>query len=188
MRHLGGTRLLKVNIRVIAATNRDLRKAVAAGTFREDLYYRLHVFDIAIPPLRERKRDIRLFCDAFLPEIGRSIGRQPGGLTGDAYELLVAYDWPGNVRELRNVLERAAILCEGGCITPGHLALRARPEPSSAACTTDLPELERRAIEHVMRECRWNKARAARQLGLTRSQLYFRLRKYGMLDTPPSPG
>ncbi len=76
-RHLGGTRLLKADIRVIAATNRDLRKAVAAGTFGEDLYYRLHVFDIAIPPLRERKRDIRLFCDAFLPEIGRSIGRQP---------------------------------------------------------------------------------------------------------------
>jgi transcriptional regulator with PAS, ATPase and Fis domain len=187
-RHLGGTRLLKANIRVIAASNRDLRKAVAAGTFREDLYYRLHVFDIAIPPLRERRSDIRRMCDAFLPEIGRSIGCEPGGLTEDAYELLVAYDWPGNVRELRNVLERAAILCEGGRITPRHLALRVGPEPASAARPTDLRELERQAIERVMRETGWNKARAARQLGLTRSQLYLRLRKYGILDTPPSLG
>ena len=187
-RHLGGTRLLKANIRVIAATNRDLRKAVAAGTFREDLYYRLHVFDITLPPLRERRSDIRRMCDAFLPEIGRSIGHQPGDLTEDAYALLVAYDWPGNVRELRNVLERAAIVSEGGPITPRHLAFRARLAPSAAACPTDLKELERAAIERAMRECRWNKVRAARHLGLTRSQLYFRLRKYGLLETPPSLG
>jgi transcriptional regulator with PAS, ATPase and Fis domain len=187
-RHLGGTRLLKADIRVIAATNRDLRQAVAAGTFREDLYYRLHVFDIALPPLRQRRSDIRLLCDAFLPEIGRSIGCEAGGLTEDAHELLAAYDWPGNVRELRNVLERAAIVSEGGPILPRHLALRARPEPASPACPTELGQLERQTVERVLRESRWNKARAARQLGLSRSQLYFRLRKYGLLDTPPSLG
>jgi transcriptional regulator with GAF, ATPase, and Fis domain len=181
-RHLGGTRVLKANIRVIAATNRDLRKAVEAGTFREDLYYRLHVFDIPIPPLRERRSDIALFCDAFLDDIGRSLGCRPGALTRDAYELLAAYDWPGNVRELHNVLERAAILCEGGPVTPEHLDLPTPAGPAPAALPTDLRTLERQTIESVLRQSHWNKARAARELGLTRSQLYLRLRKYGMLE------
>ena len=113
---LGGTRLLKANIRVIAATNRDLRKAVERGDFREDLFYRLGVFDIQIPPLRERRVDIVPLSETFLQEIGRSFGRPPAGLTRDARQALLQYDWPGNVRELRNVLERAAILCEGALI------------------------------------------------------------------------
>ena len=113
---LGGTRLLKANIRVIAATNRDLRKAVERGDFREDLFYRLGVFDIQIPPLRERPSDIVPLSETFLQEIGRSFGRPPAGLTREARQALLQYQWPGNVRELRNVLERAAILCEGAPI------------------------------------------------------------------------
>jgi Nif-specific regulatory protein len=192
-RHLGGTRVLKANIRVIAATNRDLRAAVDAGTFREDLYYRLHVFDVRIPPLRHRKRDIPVLCESFLRDIGRSVGCRPAVLSEDAHEALAAYDWPGNVRELRNVLERAAILSEGRPITPEHLDLRIRKAPSPAvppALPTDLRDLERRTIEQVLRDTRWNKAQAARQLGLTRSQLYFRLRRYGLesLVTPMTPG
>ena len=188
-RHLGGTRVLKANIRVIAATNRDLHAAVDAGTFREDLYYRLHVFDVRIPALRHRKRDIPLFCDSFLRDIGRSIGCRPAVLSEEAHAALSAYDWPGNVRELRNVLERAAILSEGQPITPEHLDLHMR-EASSPAVPTDLRDLERRTIEQVLRETRWNKAQAARQLGLTRSQLYFRLRRHGLesLVTPMTPG
>ena len=188
-RHLGGTRVLKANIRVIAATNRDLHAAVDAGTFREDLYYRLHVFDVRIPALRHRKRDIPLFCDSFLRDIGRSIGCRPAVLSEEAHVALSAYDWPGNVRELRNVLERAAILSEGQPITPEHLDLHMR-EASSPAVPTDLRDLERRTIEQVLRETRWNKAQAARQLGLTRSQLYFRLRRHGLesLVTPMTPG
>jgi len=184
-RHLGGTRVLKADIRVIAATNRDLRAAVESGTFREDLYYRLHVFDVRIPPLRHRKGDIPLLCESFLRDIGRSIGCRPGILSEGAHTALVAYDWPGNVRELRNVLERAAILSEGGPITPEHLDLRSRHAPSPALSPdlpTDLRDLERRTIEQVLRDTRWNKARAARQLGLTRSQLYFRLRLYGLAE------
>ena len=123
---LGGTRLLKANIRVIAATNRDLRKAVERGDFREDLFYRLGVFDIQIPPLRERPSDIVPLSETFLQEIGRSFGRPPAGLTRDARQALLQYDWPGNVRELRNVLERAAILCEGALIDTTHLTLRIR--------------------------------------------------------------
>src|SRR6186997_529805 len=113
---LGGTRLLKANIRVIAATNRDLRKAVERGDFREDLFYRLGVFDIRIPPLRERTADIAPLSDRFLQEIGTSFGRPAAGLTREARQALLQHDWPGNVRELRNVLERAAILCDGAVI------------------------------------------------------------------------
>jgi transcriptional regulator with PAS, ATPase and Fis domain len=180
-RHLGGTRVLRANIRVIAATNRDLRAAVDAGTFREDLYYRLHVFDVRIPPLRHRKRDIPVLCESFLRDIGRSVGCRPAVLSEDAHAALAAYDWPGNVRELRNVLERAAILSEGRPITLEHLDLRIR-EARAPAASTDLRDLERRTIEQVLRENRWNKAKAARQLGLTRSQLYFRLHRYGLAE------
>ncbi len=116
---LGGTRTLKANIRVIAATNRDLRKAVERGDFREDLFYRLKVFDIRIPPLRDRAADILPLSEAFLQDIGRSFERPPADLTRDAREALIRYHWPGNVRELRNALERAAILCEGGLIRRG---------------------------------------------------------------------
>src|SRR6266851_2080049 len=111
---LGGTRLIKANVRVIAATNRDLRKAVDRGDFREDLFYRLQVFEIAIPPLRDRKSDVLPLADAFLQDIARSFGRPVAGLTADAKHALLEYRWPGNIRELRNALERAAILCEGG--------------------------------------------------------------------------
>ena len=121
---LGGTRLLKANIRVIAATNRDLRKAVERGDFREDLFYRLGVFDIQIPPLRERPSDIVPLSETFLQEIGRSFGRPPAGLTREARQALLQYEWPGNVRELRNVLERATILCEGALIDADHLTLQ----------------------------------------------------------------
>src|SRR5712692_2584934 len=179
---LGGTRLLKANVRISAATNRDLRKAVERGDFREDLFYRLQVFDIRIVPLRERKSDIVLLSDAFLQEGAKSFGRPPAGLTRDAREALLQHDWPGNVRELRNALERAAILCEGGLISAQHLSLYAPRRPVQAA-TTDLNAVERNTIEQVMRECRGNKSKAAKRLGLSRTQLYVRLRKYD-LDQP----
>ena len=174
---LGGTRLLKADVRVVAATNRDLRKAVDRGAFREDLYYRLHIFDIRLPPLRERPTDIPLLADVFLQDIGRSFGRPPAGLTRDAKDALLHYGWPGNVRELRNALERAVILAEGGLITAGHLSLRS-DEPVRASTSTDLAAVERETIARVMQETGGNKSRAADRLGLTRTQLYVRLRKY----------
>jgi two-component system NtrC family response regulator len=176
---LGGTRLHKANVRIIAASNRDLRKAVERGDFREDLFYRLQVFDIRLAPLRERKSDIVLLSEAFLQEIAKSFGRPPAGLTRDAREALLQHDWPGNVRELRNALERAAILCEGGLISAQHLSLYAARRPVQAA-TTDLNVVERETIEVVMRECRGNKSKAAKRLGLSRTQLYGRLRKYDL--------
>ena len=176
---LGGTRLLKANIRVIAATNRDLRKAVERGDFREDLFYRLGVFDIQIPPLRERASDILPLSETFLQDIGRSFGRPAAGLTREARQALLQYEWPGNVRELRNVLERATILSEGALIDADHLTLQPAAK-SSRNGTTDLSALERTTIAKVMQECRGNKTKAARRLGLSRTQLHLRVRKYGL--------
>jgi two-component system response regulator FlrC len=179
---LGGTRLLNANIRVIAATNRDLRKAVERGDFREDLFYRLGVFDIQTPPLRDRASDIVPLTETFLQEIGRSFGRPPARLTREARHALLQYDWPGNVRELRNVLERAAILSEGALIDTNHLTLQSRARPHRSD-TTDLRVVERTTISKVLHECRGNKTKAARRLGLSRTQLHLRIRKYRLEET-----
>ena len=176
---LGGTRPLKANVRVIAATNRDLRRAMERGDFREDLYYRLLVFDIRLPPLRDRPEDVLPLSEAFLNDIGHSFGRPPAGITREARQALLSYRWPGNVRELRNVLERAAIVCEGGLIAPEHLALQHDDRPA-ATVTTNVKLVERQLVEQVLKESRGNKSKAARRLGLTRKQLYVRLRQYNL--------
>ena len=174
---LGGTKPIKADVRVIAATNRDLDVAMERGTFREDLYYRLQVFEIRLPPLRERPEDILPLTAAFLDDIGRSFGRAPAGLTREAREALLTHPWRGNMRELRNVLERAAIVSEGGLITPEHLAIDlSHRAPESPA--TDVKTMERRLIERVLKETKGNKSRAAKRLGLTRKQLYGRLALY----------
>ena len=174
-RRLGGTRLVKVNVRVIAASNRDLQKAVTDGSFREDLFYRLRVFDIYLPPLRERRSDIPLLAAAFLQDFKRSSGCAPEGLAPDALEMLGRYDWPGNVRELHNALERAAIVCDGGPITPEHLSLQPK-HFATRRRPIQLSDVERQTIEQVLHECDGNKSKAARRLGITRTQLYGRLR------------
>ena len=174
---LGGTRLQKANIRVIAATNRDLRKAVERGDFREDLFYRLGVFDIQIPPLRDRVADILPLSESFLQEIGKSFGRPAAALTREARQALLQHEWRGNVRELRNVLERASILCEDGLIDTEHLTLESSTK-SFRSDTTDLGVVERATITKVLRDCRGNKTKAARRLGLSRTQLHGRIRKY----------
>ena len=176
---LGGTRMLKANIRVVAATNRDLRDAIERGTFREDLFYRLQVFEVRIAPLRERHDDILPLAEAFLREIARTSGGQPARLTHGAQQALLAHSWPGNVRELRNALERGAILCEGDLIDSEHLVLQGARR-SCDPPMTDLGTVEREMIANIMRQERWNKAKSARRLGITRTQLYYRLRKYGL--------
>jgi len=177
---LGSTRVQKANVRVIAATNRDLAKAMQRGEFRDDLFYRLQVFEIRLPPLRERPDDILALSEAFLEEIGRAFGRPPAGLARDARDALLQRRWPGNARELRNALERAAILSESGLITSDHLPPDLPITANSSMTTTDLPTLEQQTIASVMREVKGNKAKAARRLGLSRTQLYLRLKKYGL--------
>jgi transcriptional regulator with PAS, ATPase and Fis domain len=192
-KRLGGTKSLAADIRVIAATNRDLRTSIERGTFREDLYYRLQVFEIQLPPLRERPEDLIPLSEAFLADLGQGFARPPAGMSREARERLLEYPWPGNVRELRNVLERAAILCEGGLIGAEHLTLPAprsvRPGPAADAPTSqaaparssaDLERAEREMVERALKDARYNKSKAARALGLTRTQLYVRLRRHGL--------
>jgi len=196
---LGGTRVLRTDTRVVAATNRDLKQAMSRGQFREDLYYRLNVFAIQLPPLRERPDDVLPLSEAFLAEYGRSLGRPPSGISKDARKRLMEYEWPGNVRELRNVLERAAILCDGALITAEHLAiapLLSPPAPATGkppatatavpAPAGDIAAMERAMIEQALQKARFNKSRAAAALGLTRSQLYVRMRRYGLEEGPTS--
>jgi DNA-binding NtrC family response regulator len=187
---VGGTRTLKADIRVLAATNRDLEAGIARGTFREDLYYRLAVFEIPLPPLRERPEDVLVLADAFLEEIGATIGRPAAGVSAEARERLVAHAWPGNVRELRNALERAVILCEGGLISSEHLpfgvASAVKPtRPAAApaapqAKAATLEETEREMIRDALARAGQNKSKAARLLGLTRAQLRSRIDKHGL--------
>ena len=197
---LGGTRVLRTDARVVAATNRDLAHAIRQGQFREDLFYRLNVFAIRLPPLRDRRDDVMPLSEAFLAEYGGSLGRPPAGISRDARKRLMEYHWPGNVRELRNILERAAILCDGGLITAEHLALTvgqgARPAPPPQAPPEEppveaapaprdataghLPSMERAMIEQALQDARFNKSKAAQALGLTRAQLYVRMRRYGL--------
>ena len=152
---LGGTRVLRTDARIVAATNRDLQRSIVNGQFREDLYYRLNVFAIRLPPLRERRDDILPLSEAFIAEIGRGLGRPPAGISRDARQMLVEYPWPGNVRELRNVLERAAILCDGGLITADYLALNLVPTRlpiiRGQAAPDGLPGMPRRSslLRHV---------------------------------------
>jgi transcriptional regulator with GAF, ATPase, and Fis domain len=187
---LGGARTLKADVRVLAATNRNLKAAIAQGAFREDLYYRLAVFDIALPPLRERPEDIAVLVEAFLEEIGRSVGRPAGGISSEVEDTLAAYGWPGNVRELRNAIERAVILCEGGLITSEHLPLgiTSAPPPASPSASAGtagaatLDAVEREMIVSALARAHNNKSEAARLLGLSRAQLYSRLDKHGLAE------
>src|SRR5437879_3753411 len=194
---LGGTRPLKADVRVVAATNRDLKAAMTKGAFREDLYYRLHVFAIHLPPLRERQEDILPLLEHFVEELGPVvIGRPAAGISREARAHLLAHAWPGNVRELRNAVERALILCEGGLINPEHLPWHAEsatsaPLPAVPAAPqaavgdfpahgVDLEAMERTLIEGALKQTGRNKSKAAKLLGLSRGKLYTRMERFGL--------
>jgi transcriptional regulator with PAS, ATPase and Fis domain len=179
---LGGTRVVSADIRVIAATNRDLLQAVAQGGFRADLYYRVNVFDIRIPPLRDRGDDVILLAENFLEDIGGTRGGRRFALTPLAAAALRTHQWPGNARELRNVLERAAVICSGPAIQVEDLSLDSAPVISGNP--NELKSVERSTIERVMNDMQGNISKAARTLGISRTQLYTRLRKYGFSQAP----
>src|SRR5262245_22600358 len=168
---LGGIRPIRINVRVIAATNQDLASAVSGGRFREDLYYRINVFDIRLPPLRQRGGDVLLLAKSFLDRYARTNGGARLQVTKRAEDALLAYHWPGNVRELGNVLERAAIVCDGPFIDAEHLSFASRAEAPSFD-STHLHTLERQAILQALREVDGNTVRAAERLGISRHQLY----------------
>jgi transcriptional regulator with GAF, ATPase, and Fis domain len=183
---VGGTQTIRVDARVIAATNRDLAADVQRGTFRSDLYYRLNIFPIRLPALRDRREDIPTLARHFIREFGVRVGRQIDKLDVRALDQLVAYDWPGNVRELANVLERAVILCGGGVIQSRHLSLVA-PASKPASDLLPLEEAERQHILKALRRTGGVLAGpkgAAALLGVNRSTLWSRMRKLGIQHTP----
>jgi transcriptional regulator with GAF, ATPase, and Fis domain len=184
---VGGTATLKADVRLIAATNRDLAAEIAAGRFRSDLFYRLGVFNVHLPPLRERGDDVLLLADSFIRSLAAKMGKGDVTLSRDARELLRRHAWPGNIRELQNAVERALITCEGTLVTAAHLAIPLppepirppeSPEPVRPAASMVLDELERKAIIDALQRTHGHKARAAELLGITRFQLYSRLKRY----------
>lgn len=183
---LGSTETLKLEARIIAATNRDLRKAIQEGKFREDLYYRLQVIPVFLPPLRERREDIPLLVQHFLDKYDP--GRRLKGISPAALELLQLYHWPGNIRELENTIERAVILASGNEITPRSLPREiAEDRERFAGVLLDFPpeginleEVERELIRLALARSGGNQTQAARLLGITRSALIYRMEKYGL--------
>jgi Nif-specific regulatory protein len=182
---LGGTETLRADVRLIAATNKNLAAAVVAGTFREDLYYRLNVFTITLPPLRERRTDVPALAQYFLDKYSREHRRDIRRITSRALELLAAHPWPGNVRELENAIERAVVSCGGAVVDEFHLpeALRgtaAPEEPERLTLSEAVERLERQMIGDAMREADGNLARASRALGTTERILRYKADKYGL--------
>lgn len=191
-RRLGGTADIQVNVRVIAATNQELDRSVKEGRFRSDLYYRLKVVDLYIPPLRERPEDCAPLALYFVEKLARDLKREPPTLTPDAICVLEAYSWPGNVRELRNVLERAIILEDTQEIRPEHLPVEIRVSakpPGGGDNIIQLPaegfrmeDVERNAIEQALARTQGNVAGAARLLGLSRDTLRYRIKKFDLTN------
>jgi two-component system NtrC family response regulator len=182
---VGSESPISVDVRLIAATNRDLEEAIAEGDFREDLFYRLNVFPIPIPPLRARPEDIPLLLDHLLSRFGRGAE----DLTGEARSALLAYPFPGNVREMENLIERAVILSGSGPIERSHFPALDRPVGSAVSGTgslvipeegLSLEEVEKELILKALEKAGGNKTRAAKLLGLTRRTLYSRLERYGL--------
>ncbi|MFA4827939.1 MAG: sigma-54 dependent transcriptional regulator [Thermodesulfovibrionales bacterium] len=176
-RRLGGTKDIKVDMRIIAATNKDLANAVHNNSFRKDLYYRLNVMPITIPPLRERIEDIPLLAEFFITEIAENMTKKTKPLDREAVEALCSYRWPGNIRELRNVLERAMILCHGEVLTVQNLVLSAGSNKENAAALT-LKDVELQHIKAILSLAANNRTKAANILGIARSTLNEKIKSY----------
>jgi two-component system, NtrC family, response regulator AtoC len=184
---VGGTTAVPVDVRVIAATNRNLSRLIEQGTFRQDLYYRLNVIPLTIPPLRERKEDIPLLVAHLVERLAVETGKAVEGVSEETMSHLLAHDWPGNVRELRNVLERAIVLASGSLLRPEHLGALGEGGHGSGK-PLSLEEVERRHIADVLRQSAGNVSQAARVLDIDRATLYTKIRKYDLRrEDDPEP-
>ena len=182
---LGSTETIKVNVRMIAATNKDMERAIAAGTFREDLYYRLNVFAIFVPPLRERKADLLLLVDHFLEKFSREHRKSIKRISTPAIDMLMSYHWPGNVRELENTLERAVLMCDGQVVHGHHLPPSLQTAEASGTVTRvslsdAVAGFEKDLIQDALKTTRGNRAKAARLLDTTERVLNYKVRKYAI--------
>jgi DNA-binding NtrC family response regulator len=191
-KRVGGVTDIKVDVRIVASTNRELRQQVEAGKFREDLFYRLNVVPIHLPPLRERREDIPELVKFFLEKFSTMLGKYITQVATEAEEVLIAYDWPGNIRELQNVIERATILCDGETILRAHLNIQAEPagrlpgdgKPPTgdylAIADRSIAAMEKQLIRKVLDESLWRRSKAARILGINRTTLYNKIKEYGI--------
>jgi len=175
---VGGDEIIQVDFRLICATNRDLELAVKERSFREDLYYRLNVFSLSIPPLRERRSDIPLLCNYFLKKLASSMNKPITGFSSEAMDQLKAYDWPGNVRELKNAIERSVVVASGSTITADQLPI---PRVAvSAPQNQTMEAMEKAHIKNILEQTGWNITRASEVLGIDRTTLYNKIEKYGL--------
>ena len=181
-KRVGGTKNLNVDVRIVSATNKDLQKEIAKGTFREDLFYRLSVVHIHLPPLRERLEDIPILVNYFLKKLSLKMTKRVEGVSKKAMEALMAYPWPGNIRELENGLERGAIMATGNCIRPEDLPLHTTQGNHNHLTT--LEELEKELITRTLSECNWNKSLAAKRIGIGRRTLYDKAERLGISLKP----
>ena len=187
---LGAAQAVQSNVRVIAASNRDLGAMVKEGAFRRDLYYRINVVTVSLPPLRERRQDIPLLADHFVGRFRRLTGKDIEGISADTLMLLMNHDFPGNVRELENIIEHTFVLCSGGEIESRHLpeALVGQRRPGSVERPVSLDELERTHIRHTLRRCGGSRQGAAHELGIHRTTLYRKMKKLGLIGVEETEG
>jgi transcriptional regulator with PAS, ATPase and Fis domain len=186
-RRLGGTKVIKVDARIIAATNRNLEEAVKQGIFREDLYYRLNIIPLRVPPLRDRPEDIPLMVQSFLRELALKHGRLPQEVSREAMRLLRLYAWPGNIRQLRNVMERLMITVRDQVVEPGHLPeeIQASKEHVRTMLVTlgsTLEEIEREVIRRTLAEVTNHREKAAKILGISLRTLQYKIKEYGIRE------
>jgi len=186
-RRVGGSELIAISSRILAATNRDLKKAIEEGRFRADLYYRLNVISIHIPPLRERREDIPLLVDHFIEKFNIEMGKRIMGATEEAVRILMANDWPGNARELRNIIERAMVVAKGNVITESDIRVPSTTPGETNTRTKSLEEIEKDHILAVLMENRWNIARSAHTLDIDRVTLYNKIRKFELKKEADAP-
>ena len=182
---LGGTTSVKANVRMIAATNADLEKAIAAGTFREDLHYRLDVFTIFVPPLRERKTDVLLLADTFLDKYSVEHGKSVKRISTPAIDMFMAYHWPGNVRELENAMERAVLVCDGSVVHAHHLPPSLQTGEASGTTTNvsladAVDAYEKDLLQDALKTTRGNRVKAAKLLDSTERIVSYKVKKHGI--------
>ncbi|MBW1799729.1 MAG: sigma-54-dependent Fis family transcriptional regulator [Deltaproteobacteria bacterium] len=173
---VGGTKPVRVDFRLIAATNKELKETIKEGTFREDLYYRLNVISFKMPPLRDRREDIPILAEYFLHRFSKEIAKPVNGIVREAIDEMILYEWPGNVRELENAIERAVVVARGHKITVEDLPILGPEQPASA--DDSLQEMERAHIKRILCENNWNIAKSAKILSIDRSTLYHKIRRY----------
>ncbi len=186
---IGGEETLSTDARIIAATNRNLKKAMADGIFREDLYWRLNVISINVPPLRERKEDIPQLVTNFIELYNQRLAKNIQSFSPEAMDLIFSHNWPGNVRELENAVERSMVLAKDYIVVPRDLPSELRADESGVSLPDRTADLELREKEHirsVLEQCDWNKYKAAKMMGISRSTLYSKIRKHG-LDRASAP-